>query len=132
MLIINTVITIISLQSMFNFIKRLRINNSNVRINKSALILHVALMLLSLVTATVWSLSYWDTNLTDGKLRGDMIIQDLEISITFLLQLTICLICWTMGSSSQLRKFNCIIVHNEIGQVKFVMNTKDDDELKSE
>lgn len=40
-------------------------------------------------------------------------------------QLTICYICWTLGSSAQLRRFNCILVPTADGGLRVEFKLKD-------
>ena len=66
----------------------------------------------------------------------DKIIMKTEISLMFILilcdflvQTLICYICWTMGSSSNLRKFNFKIVRNVNGllDIRFELKEEYDD-----
>lgn len=51
-------------------------------------------------------------------------LQITETVTELLVQLAICYICWTMGSSAQLRRFNCEIQRSSEGTVHFSFKVK--------
>lgn len=44
--------------------------------------------------------------------------------LDFLMQMTICYICWTMGSDEQLKDYDCLIVISESGRPMLQLKPK--------
>ena len=95
---LSTFVTVYAINSIFQTAKQLEISNSNVDINKKTMILHSSLLITQCVCAAFYAMPC-------GWHRERNYITISMTIIEVVLQLAVCFICVTMGSSVQLRKF---------------------------
>jgi hypothetical protein len=92
--------------------------NTSVQMNKQVLMLHCVLIVMQSFDVISNTIVYWKIK-TNIKVIIGMITT--LCLMDFLVQIAICYICWTMGSSAQLRKFEVVFIKNQKGwtEVKF-------------
>jgi hypothetical protein len=104
--IMSTVITIYSICKIFETSKQLSATNQNVHINLRTMICHSSLLIVSSLIAIGYNTPY------DKMPRIASVIYVSLPVIDIIVQLLICYICWTVGSSEQLKRFDCILIED--------------------
>jgi hypothetical protein len=77
-----------------------------------------ALMLVIQVLAAIF-VTYWTANT-----HAETIEEISLVIVDVFLQMTVCYICWTQGSSVQLRRFELSVIPTQSGGLKFIIKRK--------
>ena len=95
--------------------------NTSVHMNNKVLVLHCVLVVMQSVDVIFNTIVYWKIKTNIKVLIG--MITTLCL-MDFLVQVAIWYLCWTMGSSAQLRRFEVLLIQNQKGwtEVKFKLN----------
>ena len=104
----------------FKMVNEVRLTNPNLKFNKKLILMHVLLMIIqtsATVANSVRQASFFDSY--SNKLQIVMVFADLAMQVAILY------ICWSMGSSSQLRKFQFTLARNFQGQILLQFRTKE-------
>lgn len=111
--VVSTIITITSLRTIFKTISQLKSNN----VNRWLMVLHGSLMISTGAIIAAAQYFFYHPN-------SEAIIIYFEsfTIVDFLTQITVCYICFTMGSDKQLRDYDCEIVLSASGE--FVLQLK--------
>ena len=114
--IISTSVTIYSICEIFAINKELSVTNPNVKINKKTMVLHSTLLIIQCSAVILANVPYKWAPQFYVKLWAVIPLIDMIV------QLLICYICYTLGASEMLTRFDCYLI--EDGQGNFIVKYK--------
>ena len=107
---ISTLLTGIAISKIFQLVKLLQQTNKKFFVNKQTMLFHCTILVLNCLVVIVNSLPYSAFNHLEWTVVGVIVTL-----VDLMVQLCICFICWTMGSSQQLRRFRLTVVIDSRG-----------------
>ena len=113
----STLLSIYSISQIFTTTKHLSATNDNIRTNQKTLVVHSVLLALNCFVTIVYNFPYgWAPKLS-------LITNALVPFADLIVQLFICHICWTLGASEDLNRFDFYLIENGLGgyELKFVL-----------
>ena len=114
--IASTITSIYAICKILAINKELSLTNPNVKINKKTMVLHSTLLIVQSCTAILANIPWsWAP-------RYNIIIWAVIPVIDMIVQLLICYICYTLGASDQLTRFDCFLI--EDGHGNFIVKYK--------
>jgi hypothetical protein len=113
----STVVSIYSICQIFATTKQLSATNDKVRLNNITLEIHSALLVLNVLAAILYTLSFI------GFIGFYVIITTVLMIFDLLIQLFICYICVKLGATDSLNRFDCCLVDDGNGgyHIKFIL-----------
>ena len=99
--IVSSLLSILGIIKIRQILNAVNLSNRKVKVKNSALVLHGIAIVLNLLTIILWPFVHrWYTS-------KDFSLLDISMVATeTVLQVSICFICWTLGSSNMLRKLH--------------------------
>jgi uncharacterized membrane protein len=114
--IMSTITTIYAICKIFAINRELSLTNPNVKINKKSMVLHSTLLIIQCFVVFLANVSYFWAPRFYNQLLTVLPMIDMIV------QLLICYICFTLGASDQLTRFDCYLI--EDGQGNFIVKYK--------
>ncbi len=113
--IVSSLLTVYAVVKIFGTSKMLDASNSNVHLNKRAMVLHSLLLVIQCLFMIYFVVAY------QQLLQGNNAFV-MEPIVDLIVQLLICYICWALGSNSQLKMFDCLLIEDGQGglTVKYI------------
>ena len=107
MVTISTIITVVSIKKIYTTCKTVAQSDESVKISLKSLVIHAILLV-------IFAMVIIPTNLRLDKKKFAIIWVAIN-TIDVIIQMIICYICWTMGSSEQLGLYDCFLVKTSSG-----------------
>lgn len=107
MVTVSTIITVVAIKKIYTTCKTVAQSDDSVKISLKSLVIHAFLLVIFVIVIV-------PTNLHLEK-KEFAIVWVVINTIDVIIQLIICYICWTMGSSEQLGLYDCYLVRTPSG-----------------
>jgi uncharacterized membrane protein len=117
--IISSAVTIYAICKIIAINRELSLTNPNVKFNKKTMVLHSTLLIIQCCAVILANVPYtWAE-------RYNNIIWAVMPVIDMIVQLLICFICFTLGASDQLTRFDCFLIQDRQGNFIVKYKLKD-------
>ena len=109
--LVSMTIALYSIAKLFVAVKTLQETDAKIDFNKWSMLLHTVFVIFS-------SLVIMSDVATAVFAYQKMLVTEIVICVDTILQLIICYICWTMGSSETLKRYKCNFIKDVQGGVR--------------